>query len=210
MSTLLRGTVPPRVLLGDQRRLPRRAPKATAGCGTMQYLMMQHALTAARRARGCRNHLRGAPVAQRSALALFGFLLPCALVLADRSAMRPPGRCAHACDRGSALQIAYLRYGSPGARGWGLMAVAVPLTLAAATLAMTTDGDVLFPLLFASVCWSPSRCTAVTSSRTLRRRSLSARCRWPPARSAENGNLRGPRPDCRPPSRASGQPAAAR
>ena len=54
----------------------------------------------------------------------------------------------------SVLQIAYLRYGSPGARGWGVLAVAVPLTLAVVTLAMTTDGDVLFPLLFTSVCWT--------------------------------------------------------
>ena len=95
------------------------------------------------------------PSVQRSALALFGVLLPCALVLAVAigHALARPLLLTPAIVL-SALQIAYLRYGSPGARGWGVLAVAVPLTLAVATLAMTTDGDVLFPLLFASVCWT--------------------------------------------------------
>jgi diguanylate cyclase (GGDEF)-like protein/PAS domain S-box-containing protein len=42
----------------------------------------------------------------------------------------------------------------PSARGWGILAVAVPVTLAVTTLAMPRNGDVLLPLLFASVCWS--------------------------------------------------------
>ena len=95
------------------------------------------------------------PSPERSALALFGFVLPCAIVLAlatGHAAGRPLVLgCAIAL---SVLQIAYLRYGSPTARGWGLLAISLPLTLALVTLAMTADGDVLFPLLFTSVCWT--------------------------------------------------------
>ena len=42
----------------------------------------------------------------------------------------------------------------PGARAGTVLALAAPLTLAVVTLAMSDDGDVLFPLLFTSVCWS--------------------------------------------------------
>ncbi|HET6172047.1 MAG TPA: diguanylate cyclase [Gaiellales bacterium] len=93
--------------------------------------------------------------AQRSALALFGFVLPCAILLAlsvGDAAGRPPVVALAVLL--AALQIGYLRYGSPGTRGWGLVAVGVPLTFAVTTLAMATDGDVLLPLLFTSVCWT--------------------------------------------------------
>ena len=44
--------------------------------------------------------------------------------------MPPAARwCSRSAIALAALQIAYLRYGSPGPRGWGLLAVAVPLTL---------------------------------------------------------------------------------
>jgi diguanylate cyclase (GGDEF)-like protein/PAS domain S-box-containing protein len=95
------------------------------------------------------------PSAQRSALALFGFVMPCAIALAVAfgDAAGRPQVLALAIAL-AVLQIVYLRYGSPGARGLGLLAVAAPVTLAAATLAMSANGDVLFPLLFTSVCWA--------------------------------------------------------
>jgi diguanylate cyclase (GGDEF)-like protein/PAS domain S-box-containing protein len=95
------------------------------------------------------------PSGQRSALALVGFVLPCgiALALAFGHAAGRPLLLGLAIAL-AVLQIAYLEYGSPGARGWRLLAVAAPLTLAVATLAMSADGEVLFPLLFTSVCWA--------------------------------------------------------
>ncbi|MDX6538922.1 MAG: hypothetical protein QOI71_532, partial [Gaiellales bacterium] len=96
-----------------------------------------------------------APSAQRSAFALFGFVAPCAIALAVI--------LGHASDRPLVLalaialaagQIAYLHFGVPGSRGWSLLAVAVPLMLAATSLAMRRDAEVLLPLLFTSVCWS--------------------------------------------------------
>jgi diguanylate cyclase (GGDEF)-like protein/PAS domain S-box-containing protein/putative nucleotidyltransferase with HDIG domain len=95
------------------------------------------------------------PSARRSALALFGCVLPCAiaLALAVGHASGRPAVLGLAVAL-AVLQIAYLRYGSPGARAWGWLAVAAPLTLAVVTLAMSTEGDVLFPLLFTSVCWA--------------------------------------------------------
>jgi diguanylate cyclase (GGDEF)-like protein/PAS domain S-box-containing protein len=95
------------------------------------------------------------PSAQRSALALFGFVMPCAIALAltvGHAAGRPL-----VLGLGIALavvQIAYLGCGSPGRRGWAVLAVVAPLTLAVVTLAMSADGDVLLPLLFTSVCWT--------------------------------------------------------
>jgi diguanylate cyclase (GGDEF)-like protein/PAS domain S-box-containing protein len=96
-----------------------------------------------------------APSAQRSALALFGFIMPCALVLSvgvGHATGRPLVLAAAAVL--AIVQIAYLRYGLPGARGWGLIVVALPLTLAVTALSMSAGADVLFPLLFTSVCWS--------------------------------------------------------
>ena len=92
---------------------------------------------------------------QRSALALFGCVLPCAMILAVAvgNAGGRPLVLAFAVAL-SLLQIACLRYGSPGTRGWWLLAVGVPLTLAVATLAMDAHADALFPLLFTSVCWT--------------------------------------------------------
>lgn len=95
------------------------------------------------------------PSPQRGALALFGFVAPCAIVLAvavGDAAERP--LVLGLAIALAVLQVAYLRYGSLGPRGWALLAVAVPLTLAVTTLAMRKDGDVLLPLLFTSVCWS--------------------------------------------------------
>ena len=54
----------------------------------------------------------------------------------------------------AALQVVYLGYGKPGPRGWAILAVAVPFTVAVTTLAMAHDGGTLLPLLFTSVCWS--------------------------------------------------------
>jgi diguanylate cyclase (GGDEF)-like protein/PAS domain S-box-containing protein len=96
-----------------------------------------------------------APSVQRSALALFGFIMPCALALAigvGHATGRPLVLAAAAVL--AVIEVAYLRYGSPGPRGWRLIAVAVPLTLAMTTLSMSADADVLFPLLLTSVCWS--------------------------------------------------------
>ena len=95
------------------------------------------------------------PSAQRSGLVLFGFVMPCAIALAlavGNGAGRPLVLVLAIAL--AALQIAYLRYGSPGARSWDILAVAAPLTLAVVTLAMSAEGGVLFPLLFASVCWA--------------------------------------------------------
>jgi diguanylate cyclase (GGDEF)-like protein/PAS domain S-box-containing protein len=95
------------------------------------------------------------PSARRSALALFGFVMPCALALAlgvGHAGGRPLVLAIAAAL--AVVQIAYLRYGSPRARDWGLPEVAVPLTLAVTTLSMSIDADVLLPLLFTSVCWS--------------------------------------------------------
>ncbi|HEY3612998.1 MAG TPA: hypothetical protein VGK92_04800, partial [Gaiellales bacterium] len=96
-----------------------------------------------------------APSAQRSALGLFGFVAPCAiaLALALGDAASRPAVLALALAL-AAAQIAYLHFGAPGSRGWGFLAVAVPLTLAVTTLAMRTESEVLLPLLFTSVCWS--------------------------------------------------------
>jgi len=96
-----------------------------------------------------------APSPQRSALALFGFMTPCAIALAVivGDAGRRPFVLAFAVAV-AALQIAYLYYGTPGPRGWGVLAVGVPFGLAVTTFAMLKDGDVLLPLLFTSVCWS--------------------------------------------------------
>ena len=95
------------------------------------------------------------PSPQRGALALAGFVAPCAVVLAIAvgDAARRPLVLALAIAL-ALLQVAYLRYGSLGPRGWALLAVAVPLTLAVTTLAMRKDGEVLLPLLFTSVCWT--------------------------------------------------------
>ena len=95
------------------------------------------------------------PSAQRSGLVLFGFVMPCAiaLALAVGSAAARPLVLVLAIGL-AVLQIAYLRYGSPDARSWDILAVAAPLTLAVVTLAMSAEGGVLFPLLFASVCWA--------------------------------------------------------
>jgi diguanylate cyclase (GGDEF)-like protein/PAS domain S-box-containing protein len=95
------------------------------------------------------------PSAQRSGLVLFGFVMPCAIALAlavGNGAGRPLVLVLAIAL--AALQIAYLRYGSPDARSWDILAVAAPLTLAVVTLAMSAEGGVLFPLLFASVCWA--------------------------------------------------------
>ena len=95
------------------------------------------------------------PSAQRSGLVLFGFVMPCAIALAlavGNGAGRPLVLVLAIAL--AVLQIAYLRYGSPGARSWDILAVAAPLTLAVVTLAMSAEGGVLFPLLFASVCWA--------------------------------------------------------
>ena len=95
------------------------------------------------------------PSAQRSGLVLFGFVMPCAIALAlavGNGAGRPLVLVLAIAL--AALQIAYLRYGSPVARRWDILAVAAPLTLAVVTLAMSAEGGVLFPLLFASVCWA--------------------------------------------------------
>jgi diguanylate cyclase (GGDEF)-like protein/PAS domain S-box-containing protein len=96
-----------------------------------------------------------APSAQRSALALFGFVASCAiaLALAVGGAAGRPLVLALAVAL-AVLQLAHLRYGSPGPRGWALLAVSVPLTLAVTTLAMSTGAEVMFPLLFLSVCWT--------------------------------------------------------
>ena len=93
--------------------------------------------------------------AQRSALSLFVLVSPCALALAVGfgDATARPLVLALAIALAGA-QVVYLHYRVPGARGWGLLAVAVPITLAVTTLAMPRNGDVLLPLLFASVCWS--------------------------------------------------------
>jgi diguanylate cyclase (GGDEF)-like protein/PAS domain S-box-containing protein len=95
------------------------------------------------------------PSAQRSGLVLFGFVMPCAIALAlavGNGAGRPVVLVLAIAL--AVLQIAYLQYGSPGARSWDILAVAAPLTLAVVTLAMSAEGGVLFPLLFASVCWA--------------------------------------------------------
>ena len=96
-----------------------------------------------------------APSAQRSALALFGFVAPCAialaLILGDAAGRPVVLALAFLLAAG---QVAYLYFGVPGSRGWGVLAVAVPLTLAVTTLAMRRDGEVMLPLLFTSVCWS--------------------------------------------------------
>jgi diguanylate cyclase (GGDEF)-like protein/PAS domain S-box-containing protein len=95
------------------------------------------------------------PSAQRSALVLFGFVLPSAIVLAlavGHAASRP--LVLGFAVALSVLQIGYLGHGTPGERGWALLSVAVPLTLAVTSLAMTADADTLFPLLFTSVCWA--------------------------------------------------------
>jgi diguanylate cyclase (GGDEF)-like protein/PAS domain S-box-containing protein len=95
------------------------------------------------------------PSAQRSGLVLFGFVMPCAIALAlavGNGADRPLVLVLAIAL--AVLQIAYLQYGSPGARSWDILAVAAPLTLAVVTLAMSAEGGVLFPLLFASVCWA--------------------------------------------------------
>jgi diguanylate cyclase (GGDEF)-like protein/PAS domain S-box-containing protein len=96
-----------------------------------------------------------APSAQRSALALFGFVAPCALALAvilgDASGRPLALALGLALAMGS---IAYLVFGTPGRRGWSFLAVAVPLMLAVTTLAMRKDAELLLPLLFTSVCWS--------------------------------------------------------
>jgi diguanylate cyclase (GGDEF)-like protein/PAS domain S-box-containing protein len=96
-----------------------------------------------------------APSPQRSALALFGLVVPCAIALgiALGDAMQRPLVLALAVALG-VLQIAYLRYGRLGPRGWTVVAVAMPLTLAVTELAMRENGEVLLPLLFTSVCWS--------------------------------------------------------
>jgi diguanylate cyclase (GGDEF)-like protein/PAS domain S-box-containing protein len=122
----------------------------------MQEAMTPPRLTASRAGARLSAFISDSPPSpQRSALPLFGFVLPCAIVLALAvgHASGRPLVLALAVALG-VLQIAYLRYGSPDDRGWGLLAVAVPLTLAVVTLAMTTHGDVLFPLLFTSVCWT--------------------------------------------------------
>ena len=140
----------------------------------MQYLMTAPRLTASRAGARLSGLISDTPPsAQRSALALFGFVLPCAIVARRRlgHASARPLLLTSAIAL-SVLQIAYLRYGSPGARGWGLLAVAVPLTLAVATLAMTTDGDVLFPLLFTSVCWTALSLRGRQVVANVRRRSL--------------------------------------
>jgi diguanylate cyclase (GGDEF)-like protein/PAS domain S-box-containing protein len=95
------------------------------------------------------------PSAQRSGLVLFGFVMPCAIALAlavGNGADRPLVLVLAIAL--AVLQIAYLQYGSPAARSWDILAVAAPLTLAVVTLAMSAEGGVLFPLLFASVCWA--------------------------------------------------------
>ena len=95
------------------------------------------------------------PSVQRSALALFGFIMPCALALALGVGHATGRPLVLASAAALAIgQIAYLRYGSPGPRGWRLIAVAVPLTLAVTTLSMSAEANVMFPLLFMSVCWS--------------------------------------------------------
>jgi diguanylate cyclase (GGDEF)-like protein/PAS domain S-box-containing protein len=95
------------------------------------------------------------PSPQQSALALFGFVAPCAIALAVAvgDATRRPLVLALAVAL-AALQVVYLAYGQPGPRGWALLAVAVPFTVAVTALAMRRDGDTLLPLLFTSVCWS--------------------------------------------------------
>jgi diguanylate cyclase (GGDEF)-like protein/PAS domain S-box-containing protein len=96
-----------------------------------------------------------APSAQRSALTLFGFVAPCAIALAlilGDAAGRPVVLVLAFLL--AAGQVAYLHFGVPGSRGWGALAVAVPLTLAVTTLAMRRDAAVMLPLLFTSVCWS--------------------------------------------------------
>jgi diguanylate cyclase (GGDEF)-like protein/PAS domain S-box-containing protein len=96
-----------------------------------------------------------APSPQRSALALFGFVASCAIVLAvavGDAAGRPLVLALAILLAG--LQLAYLHYGAPGQRGWQLLAVAVPVTLGVTALAMRSGGEVLLPLLFTSVCWS--------------------------------------------------------
>src|SRR3954451_5206585 len=96
-----------------------------------------------------------APSPQRSALALFGFVAPCAIALAIAigDATRRPVVLALAIAL-AALQVVYLGYGKPGRRGWAVLTVAVPFTVAVTTLAMAHDGGTLLPLLFTSVCWS--------------------------------------------------------
>jgi len=98
---------------------------------------------------------RVSPSPQRSALALFGFVAPCAIALAIAigDATRRPVVLALAAAL-AALQVVYLGYGKPGPRGWAILAVAVPFTVALTTLAMAHDGGTLLPLLFTSVCWS--------------------------------------------------------
>jgi diguanylate cyclase (GGDEF)-like protein/PAS domain S-box-containing protein len=96
-----------------------------------------------------------APSPQRSALALFGFVAPCAIALAiavGEAADRPLALAVAILL--AAAQVAYLRVGAPGRHGWALLALAVPLTVAVTGLAMRRDADVLLPLLFTSVCWS--------------------------------------------------------
>ena len=61
-----------------------------------------------------------APSPQRSALALFGFVAPCAIALAVAigDATRRPVVLALAIAL-AALQVVYLGYGKPGRRGGG-------------------------------------------------------------------------------------------
>ncbi len=96
-----------------------------------------------------------APSPQRSALALFGFVAPCAigLAVAVGDATRRPIVLVFAIAL-AALQIVYLSFGSPGARGWAVLSVAVPATVAVTTLTMHEDLSALLPLLFTSVCWT--------------------------------------------------------
>jgi PAS domain-containing protein len=96
-----------------------------------------------------------APSAQRSALMLYALVGPCAIALAFAvgNAVERPLVLALAAAL-AAGQVIYLRYGAPGTRGWALLAVSVPLTLAVTTLSMGQNSEVLLPLLFASVCWS--------------------------------------------------------
>ncbi len=96
-----------------------------------------------------------APSAQRSALMLYALVGPCASALAfavGGAIERPLVLVLAAALAGG--QVIYLRHGVPGARGWALLAVSVPLTLAVTTLSMRQNSEVLLPLLFASVCWT--------------------------------------------------------
>ena len=97
----------------------------------------------------------GATSPQRSALALVGFIAPCAiaLALAAGDAMARPLALVLAIVL-AAAQIAYLTLGDLGTRGWTALAIAVPMTIAVTSLAMREGADALLPLLFTTVCWS--------------------------------------------------------